>query len=118
MGTALFLGSMIVAMVILICSEIADIFDRVNEQSCFDAASLITQFDNFQNCYPEEMWRLDIQRKYIRTFTGRSYDNSKLADNDGNTKQNTRFLKEMMQKSPSFIDIKSKKIMTYIDVFE
>ena len=28
------------------------------------------------------------------------------------------FLKEMMQKSPSFIDIKSKKIMTYIDVFE
>ena len=78
-------------------SEIANIFDRVNEASCFDAASLITQFDNFQNCYPEEMWRLDIERKYIRTFTGKVYDNCKLTDTDGNTKQNTRFLKEMMQ---------------------
>ena len=78
-------------------SEIANIFDRVNEASCFDAASLITQFDNFQNCYPEEMWRLDIERKYIRTFTGKVYDNCKLTDADGNTKQNTRFLKEMMQ---------------------
>jgi len=43
------------------------------------------------------MWRLDIERKYIRTFTGKVYDNCKLTDTDGNTKQNTRFLKEMMQ---------------------
>lgn len=78
-------------------NEIADVFNRVNEQACFDSANLITQFDTFQNCYPEEIWRKDIERKYIRTFTGKSYDNSKLTDNEGNTKQNPRFLKEMMQ---------------------
>ena len=77
--------------------EIADIFNRVNEAACFDAMNLINQFDTFQSCYPEEMWRLDIERKYIRTFTGKVYDNCKLADTGGNTKQNTRFLKEMMQ---------------------
>jgi len=77
--------------------EIADIFNRVNEAACFDATNLINEFDKFQNCFPEEMWRLDIERKYIRTFTGKVYDNCKLADTDGNTKQNTRFLKEMMQ---------------------
>lgn len=77
--------------------EIADIFNRVNEAACFDAMNLINQFDTFQNCYPEEMWRLDIERKYIRTFTGKVYDNCKLEDASGNTKQNTRFLKEMMQ---------------------
>lgn len=77
--------------------EIADIFNRVNEAACFDAMNLINQFDTFQSCYPEEMWRLDIERKYIRTFTGKVYDNCKLEDASGNTKQNTRFLKEMMQ---------------------
>lgn len=77
--------------------EIADVFNRVNEAACFDATNLITEFDKFQNCYPEEMWRLDIERKYIRTFTGKIYDNCKTTDDGGNTKQNTRFLKEMMQ---------------------
>ena len=77
--------------------EIANIFNRVNEAACFDAMNLINQFDTFQSCYPEEMWRLDIERKYIRTFTGKVYDNCKLEDANGNTKQNTRFLKEMMQ---------------------
>ena len=78
-------------------NQIADIFNQVNEAACFDATNLITQFDTFQDCYPEEMWRLDIERKYIRTFTGKVYDNCKLTDDGGNTKQNTRFLKEMMQ---------------------
>ena len=73
-------------------SDIANVFNRVNQNFCFDAANLIEQFDTYQNCYPEEIWRLDIQRKYIRTFTGRSYDNSITAG-----KQNTRFLREMMQ---------------------
>jgi len=50
---------------------------RQSTVECFsDAQDLINQFDKFQECYPEEIWRLDIQRKYIRTFTGKSYDNS------------------------------------------
>jgi len=44
--------------------------------NCFNSEHLIEQFDRFQNCFPEEIWRLDIERKYIRTFTGASVDNS------------------------------------------
>ena len=66
---------------------------RQSPVECFsDAQNLINQFDKFQECYPEEIWRLDIQRKYIRTFTGKSYDNSITTG-----KQNIRFLKAMMQ---------------------
>ena len=66
---------------------------RQEDDNCFSTAQhLITQFDEFQNCFPEEIWRLDIERKYIRTFTGKSVDNS-ITDN----KQNIRFLRAMMQ---------------------
>lgn len=57
---------------------------------CFSANNLITQFDQYQECYPEEIWRLDIQRKYIRTFTGESIDNSK-------PKHDVQYLRDMMQ---------------------
>ena len=66
--------------------------DSLGKTSCFDAQDLIDQFDTFQNCFPEEVWRLDIQRKYIRTFTGESIDNSITVG-----KQNPRFLTSMMQ---------------------
>ena len=66
---------------------------RQEDDNCFATAQhLINQFDEFQNCFPEEIWRLDIERKYIRTFTGASVDNS-IQDN----KQNIRFLRAMMQ---------------------
>lgn len=78
-------------------NEIADIFNRVNEAFCFDANHLINEFDRFQNCYPEEMWRLDIERKYIRTFTGKVYDNCRLVNADGSSKQDTNYLKTKMQ---------------------
>ncbi len=71
-------------------AEIARIFNTRVPGDCWSATSLINEFDSFQECYPEEIWRLDIERKYIRTFTGESIDNSipKLED---------RFLKNMMQ---------------------
>ena len=74
---------------------IIDIMTTAKE-NCFSSQHLIDQFDEFQAYYPEEIWRLDIQRKYIRTFTGvtdkLSYDNA-VAEG----KHNTRFLTSMMQ---------------------
>jgi len=55
--------------------DIVNVMNSV-DVSCFDSENLIDQFDTFQNCFPEEIWRLDIERKYIRTFTGASIDNS------------------------------------------
>ena len=72
--------------------EIATIMTQVDGKCFSDAEDLINEFDKFQACYPEEIWRLDIQRKYIRTFTGLSYDNSLTAG-----KRNIRFLRSMMQ---------------------
>ena len=73
----------------LLASEITSVFSSVASE-CFSANDLITQFDGYQECYPEEIWRLDIQRKYIRTFTGESIDNSK-------PKHDVQYLRDMMQ---------------------
>ena len=42
----------------------------------WSASSLINEFDSWQAQFPEELWRLDLQRKYYRPFTGESIDNS------------------------------------------
>lgn len=72
-------------------SEIIDTMSST-DVNCFNSQDLIDEFDQFQNCFPEEIWRLDIERKYIRTFTGESIDNSITTG-----KQNPRFLTSMMQ---------------------
>ena len=72
-------------------TEIAEIMNNT-DANCFNAEDLIQEFDRFQDCFPEEVWRLDIERKYIRTFTGDSIDNSIQTG-----KQNPRFLTSMMQ---------------------
>lgn len=73
----------------LLPGEITSTFNSV-EAECFSASNLINEFDAFQECYPEELWRLDVTRKYIRTFTGLSVDNSK-------PKHDTSYLGSMMQ---------------------
>lgn len=42
----------------------------------WSASSLINEFDSWQAQFPEELWRLDLERKYYRPFTGTSIDNS------------------------------------------
>jgi hypothetical protein len=73
----------------LLAGEIKATFQNVAAE-CFSDTHLINQFDAYQECFPEEIWRLDIQRKYIRTFTGGSIDNSK-------PKHDVQYLRDMMQ---------------------
>lgn len=56
----------------------------------WSAEGLIAEFDAWQNQWPEEVWRLDIERKYYRTYLGSSVDNS-IAQTS-----NPRFLETMM----------------------
>ena len=58
----------------LFASELRGMFVEIEE--AWSANSLINQWDEAQSQFPEELWRLDIQRKYLRTYLGTSIDNS------------------------------------------
>lgn len=71
-------------------SELQAMFVDRENANAWSADSLINQWDNNQSQFPEEIWRLDIQRKYLRTYQGVSIDNSIAGT------ANPRFLTEMM----------------------
>ena len=71
-------------------SEMQAMFVDRESANAWSADGLISQWDNAQNQFPEEVWRLDIQRKYLRTYQGISVDNSIAGT------ANPRFLVEMM----------------------
>lgn len=49
--------------------ELCELYTELESTGCWSATSLINQFNEWQMQFPEELWRLDIQRKYIRTYT-------------------------------------------------
>lgn len=71
-------------------SEMQAMFVDRENANAWSASSMIKQWDDYQSQFPEEIWRLDIQRKYLRTYLGVSIDNSKPGE------ANPRFLTEMM----------------------
>lgn len=74
----------------LFTSELQGMFVDRENANAWSASGLISQWDEAQNQFPEELWRLDIQRKYIRTYKGISVNNSIAQE------ANPRFLTEMM----------------------
>ena len=74
----------------LFSSELQAMFVDRESANAWSSDSLISQWDNAQNQFPEEIWRLDIQRKYLRTYQGISIDNSIAGT------ANPRFLVEML----------------------
>ena len=74
----------------LFASEMQAMFVDRENQNAWSASRLIKQWDDAQSQFPEELWRLDIQRKYLRTYQGISIDNSLPGE------ANPRFLTEMM----------------------
>lgn len=71
-------------------SELQAMFVDRENANAWSADSLINQWDKAQSQFPEEIWRLDIQRKYLRTYQGISVDNSIAGT------ANPRFLVEML----------------------
>lgn len=57
-------------------SELQAMFKNREEKNAWSSTSLIDQWDNSQSQFPEELWRLDYERKYYRTYLGLSIDNS------------------------------------------
>lgn len=50
--------------------ELQDMYKVLETSLCVSAESLISEFDNWQAQFPEELWRLDTERKYYRPFYG------------------------------------------------
>ena len=71
-------------------SEMQAMFVDRENANAWSAHGLITQWDNAQSQFPEELWRLNIQREYMRTYQGISLDNSISGT------ANPRFLTEML----------------------
>lgn len=71
-------------------TELEAMYLNREDVNAWSASGLITQWDNSQNQFPEELWRLDIERKYLRTYKGVSIDNSIVGA------ANPRFFREMM----------------------
>lgn len=74
----------------LFASELQAMFVDRENANAWSADGLISQWDNAQAQFPEELRRLDIQRKYLRTYQGISIDNSIAGT------ANPRFLTEML----------------------
>lgn len=50
-------------------SEIAALYNDI-QAACWSATDAINEFDAWQAQFPEELWRLDFERKYLRPYTG------------------------------------------------
>ena len=74
----------------LFTSEMQAMFVDRENANAWSSSSVINQWDDAQNEFPEELWRLNIQRLYVRTYRGVSIDNSIAVS------ANPRFLTEMM----------------------
>lgn len=57
-------------------SQLKALYQQLDSENCWSDTGLIAEFDEWQSQFPEEIWRLDTERKYYRTYTGQSVDSS------------------------------------------
>ena len=60
----------------LFASELKEMYNTLESKNAWHAESFINKGDEWQSEFPEELWRVDIERKYIRTYNG-SFINGK-----------------------------------------
>lgn len=52
----------------LMNTQLRSMYRSRESLNCWSSNSLITEFDTWQEQFPEELWRLDIERKYLRPY--------------------------------------------------
>ena len=52
----------------LFSEELKTMYNNLESDNAWHAEGLINQFDTWQSEFPEELWRVDIERKYLRTY--------------------------------------------------
>ena len=57
-------------------TELKAMYQTLESKNAWHAESFINKADEWQSQFPEELWRLDIQRKYLRTYNS-SFINGK-----------------------------------------
>ena len=57
-------------------AELKAMYQTLESKNAWHAESFINKCDAWQDEFPEELWRVDIERKYIRTYSG-SFINGK-----------------------------------------
>ena len=72
----------------LMGDQLRSMYSSRESLNCWSANSLISEFDAWQEQFPEELWRLDIERKYLRPY----YSGNTVAG----IQPTIRFLKDMM----------------------
>lgn len=60
----------------LFAPELKAMYKELESENAWHAESFINSCDAWQEEFPEELWRLDIERKYLRTYTS-SFVNGK-----------------------------------------
>ena len=60
----------------LFSAELKTMYNTLESKNAWHAESFINKADEWQNQFPEELWRVDIERKYIRTYNS-SFINGK-----------------------------------------
>ena len=56
--------------------ELKALYNTLESQNAWHAESFLNDCDVWQEQFPEELWRLDIERKYIRTYTSSFIDDA------------------------------------------
>lgn len=51
-------------------NELKAMYNTLESKNAWHAESFINKADEWQSQFPEELWRVDIERKYIRTYNG------------------------------------------------
>ena len=60
----------------LFSAELKEMYNTLESKNAWHAESFINKADAWQSEFPEELWRVDIERKYIRTYNS-SFINGK-----------------------------------------